>query len=394
VPANRFHHLRPHFNFHANPAALPCEAARFLASGAGQVSARLAQWVRLWENDHVEQQEGRGGVMQPSADYPRDVTDRMIRESLSKPANLADLVREVVPTVAPRLAFDHAQLLPREFFMADWASREADLPFEVPLLSGESGSPALVLVLLEHQSDTDAVLPLRMLFRTVAYWARQWQQWLARPRPRGRLLLSPVIPIVLYTATLPWGSNTRLVDLLAGPEELHQFAPVWEPIFWNLSEHTPEELLNAGPRMQFLAVMRTATESREVFQTPLERAGRNLFPLAEGQAMRWAELLRLLFEYSVWRRPNTEQTEIRDTLRRTTSGRQETEEMGNTIAEHLIEQGQLKAARRYLRQVLEKNCGSLPEGLVQQIEAIEDLARLEAAFQRALRIQTLDDFAL
>jgi hypothetical protein len=212
------------------------------------------------------------------------------------------------------------------------------------------------------------------------------------------LRLSPVIPIVLYTASVPWGSNTRLADLMAGPAEFHVFVQGWQPLFWNLAEHTPEALLAAGPWMQFLAVMRTGEGAPGLFRTTVEQAWQNLVPLATTEAVRWAELLRLIFDYALYRRPAAEHPDLRESLRRVYPGRQEVEVMANTIAEELMRQGaeqaEIRLARRMLRDALKAHCDPLPETLVQQIEAISDLERLLQAHQRAVRLRALDEFTL
>jgi hypothetical protein len=72
--------------------------------------------------------------------------------------------------------------------------------------------------------------------------------------------------------------------------------------------------------------------------------------------------------------------------------------MVQTAAEALMEEGARKEAlrrtRRYLRSLLESRMVALPESLSQQIDATEDVAKLEEAFHRALRLDKLDDFRL
>ncbi len=121
----------------------------------------------------------------------------------------------------------------------DWRRREADLLFEIPYRLGEVEETALVWILIEHQSDTDPLMPLRTFSVTAALWDRQWREWTRLPLPRPPLRLMPVLPLVLYTGGVPWGSNRTLADLLGEPTALHSFAPRWEPLFWNLADLTP-----------------------------------------------------------------------------------------------------------------------------------------------------------
>ncbi|MGF1583374.1 MAG: Rpn family recombination-promoting nuclease/putative transposase [Gemmataceae bacterium] len=101
------------------------------------------------------------------------------------------------------------------------------------------------MVLIEHQSQTDQLMPLRVLYFAVVYWHKCWWKWASQPATRNNLKLPTVLPIVFYTADREWGSSRTIVDLLGPPNELHQFAPNWEPIFWNLSDESADGLLNS-----------------------------------------------------------------------------------------------------------------------------------------------------
>jgi hypothetical protein len=230
-------------------------------------------------------------------------------------------------------------------------------------------------------------MPLRMLLSIVGWWARQWQQWQQSEPPRGSLRLSPVIPLVLYTATRPWGSNQSLADLIDCPEELRRFLPDWQPEFWNLGQRSAEELLAGGPWMQFLAVMRTGEQSPELFRSTLQAAGQNLTGLEATDPVRWGHLLRLVMEFSVWRRPRQERDDIIQTLRQTNPTRQaEVQAMSQTIAGQWLEEGEqrgeLREARRALRAVAGAKFDPLPASLLQQWEACTDLDWLRSTLLR------------
>src|SRR5579859_4342907 len=109
--------------------------------------------------------------MRPTGEPPRDFVDRLIRTLLSRAANLADFIHSARPRLAT--GFDFTQVRPagREFITEDWRAREADLLFEIPYRWGEDQAEVLVWLLLEHQSDTDTLAPLRALFETVMAWA-------------------------------------------------------------------------------------------------------------------------------------------------------------------------------------------------------------------------------
>src|SRR5260370_37813260 len=218
----------------------------------------------------------------PADLLPRDLTDRLIRESLHHPANLRSFLRQAVPELADGFDCERARLLERGLLTEDWRERESDLPFEIPYRVGENEVWALVCVLIEHQSDTDPLMPLRLLTYATLYWDRQWRAWQNLAVPRPPLRLQPVLPIVFYTGPVPWGSNRRLTDLLGEPKAFHAFAPQWEPIFWNLAESDSETLLqNREQWLQLLGVLRSMREDNQQFETVFDDAVRHLRELAD-----------------------------------------------------------------------------------------------------------------
>jgi hypothetical protein len=298
--------------------------------------------------------------MRPEADLPRDLPDRIFRRSLRRPANLSDFLHLVVPRLADGFDCERARLLDREFLTEDWRRREADLPFEVPYRTAGGEEPALVCVLIEHQSDTDPLMPLRLLAYAVGYWDLQWQAWAGSDRPRPPLRLHPVLPIVLYSGARPWGSNRTLADLLGEPAAFHGFAPRWEPIFWNLADQTPAGLLNGGEWSQMLAVVQSADRDEAVFEPTFPDAMRRLSGLANRDPVRWQELVWMALSYAWSRRPAHDR-------------------------ERPLE---------ILRQLLTERFGVLPEGVQQQIDQATDLGRLAAAIRQAFIVKSLDELQL
>ncbi len=139
--------------------------------------------------------------MASQAELPRQLPDRMIRESLQTPANLRDFLKDCVPDVADHLDYSKLRPLERDMLTDDWRLGTVDLLFEVPYV--DEAAAALVAILIEHQSDTDPFVPLRTLLTTTGFWERAWREWEAKAKPRPPFVLPPVIPIVLYTADVP-----------------------------------------------------------------------------------------------------------------------------------------------------------------------------------------------
>ncbi|HEY7315518.1 MAG TPA: Rpn family recombination-promoting nuclease/putative transposase [Gemmataceae bacterium] len=346
--------------------------------------------------------------MMPSHEPPRKLPDQVIRESLQHPASLREFLQDAVPHLAAGFDCERARLISREFPMEDWRSREADLPFEIPYRTAEGERLALVCVLIEHQSDTDPLMPLRMLYFAVGYWDRQWKTWAGLKPPRPPLWLAPVLPIVLYTGPTPWGSNRTMVDLLTEPSAFHAFAPKWEPIFWNLAERTPQDLLNSGAAwLEMLSVLRVERAEATVFQSVFAEAAKRLAALQGREEVRWHDCLRVVLTYASWRRPPAEAKALEDiALAANPTRKEEVRRMIQTIAEELIERGRaeghaegraegaLDSNREALRRLLLHKFKQLPAVVLQRIESCTDIERLKAALEHVLDMKSLDEFNL
>jgi hypothetical protein len=255
--------------------------------------------------------------MMPSAPPPRDLPDRLIRESLKRPANLRDFLR-------------------------------------------------------------------------------LWQHWQAISRPRPTFHLHPVLPLVLYTGLVPWGSNRTIADLLAGPSAFHAFTPAFAPVFWNLADRTPEALLHSGaPWLQMLAVFRAIAAPPEDFQRLLGEVATRLATLADQEHHRWYELTRMAWSYAAFRRPAQEHPALQQAVWQANPRHpQEMQNMEKTMADVWFEQGELRQLRKQVRRFLDRRFQPLPEAVIQRIEQCTDINRLEAALDQAVQIRSLDELNL
>jgi hypothetical protein len=337
----------------------------------------------------------------PVSDEPpqHDFRDKVLRDSLRHPEHLRTFLEQAVPQFATGFDCGRARLLDREFPLDDWRRREADLPFEIPYRVGTEEVWALVCVLIEHQSDTDPLMPLRLLYFAVVYWDRQWREWQQLPRPRPTLRLRPVLPIVLYTGARPWGSNRTLADLLDEPAAFHAFAPVWQPLFWNLAEQTPEALLATGAEwLQALAVVRAEGADATTFAGVFTAALRQLEGLHDRDQVRWYDLLRFVLTWALWGRPREEREPLLAAAEATqvdAARQKEVNTVGQTIAEWYMEQGRTEGRGEELRKLLvelgRQRFGEPAESLRAALAALMDLERLERMARRILQASSWQD---
>jgi hypothetical protein len=240
----------------------------------------------------------------PLFDEPplHDFPDRAIRRLLEDPHNLRDLLAAVVPDLVGRFDFGHVEPVDRSFLLDDWRRRESDLLFRVPyeIDGAEAAPPALVCVLIEHQSEPDPWMPLRILVYAALFWEREWKAWEVQNARGQRLRLSPVIPIVFHTGPQPWRTHREMGDLIGGPEVLRAFAPRWQPLFCDLAERSAEELLAAtGEWLTALAVVRAERENAEAFRALFTEVLRRLETLSEREPVRWHDLLWFVLSWAL-----------------------------------------------------------------------------------------------
>jgi hypothetical protein len=129
---------------------------------------------------------------------------------------------------------------------------------------------------------------------------------------------------------------------------------------------------------------------------PLMRGGGEAAIIAQWVQLAGAETnSRLRGDYGALAKVFAELTRARDQWRKALEGWNVTE--SQQVLEWMAQgeaKGALVASRNNLRTFLEARFGTLPAVLVHQIEAIGDLARLDAAIQQAGRIQSLADLQL
>jgi hypothetical protein len=334
-------------------------------------------------------------------DYFRKFPDHATRELLGNPDNLRDLVADVAPDFVEHFDFSRMKSVEREFRLEDWRGREADRLFELPYLEAGMEVAVLVCILVEHLSTPDAMMPFRLLQYAVLYWDRHWKRWRGEPAPRDPLRLNAVLPIVLYTGSRPWTTNHELSDLIAGPESLRALAPHWPPLVWDIAQRTPQEFLEqTGAWLRSLAVVRAEREDTETFANVLREVIDSLEELTETDRVRWHDLMRFVISWALRRRPRDEAAGLKELVAKSQQNRTNKNEVEEMIEstfqtwEQIQEEGEMRARRDDLKRVVQKKFPDAPQEVLDRIGAIDDSARLQELFDRALDAKSLDDIPL
>jgi hypothetical protein len=301
--------------------------------------------------------------MLPTDDSLHDFPDRAIHRELGERHNLRELIAELLSGLVERFDFAGLELVPNTFLLDDWRKRESDMLFRLPFRPGEALPPALVCLLIEHQSEADPWMPLRILVYAVLYWEREWKAWEAeRPRSAG-FRLSSVVPIVFHTGSPPWRTHRVLAELIGGPEELRAHAPRWEPLFWDLAERDPQALVaGAGEWLAALAVVRAEGDrDAAAFQAVYTAVLGRLQRLSAADPVRWHGLVQFVLAWALRRRPSAETEALLAAAQDSQADallRQEVKRMSETILQtrdqEMLVQGQLQEARTTLRLLLNR----------------------------------------
>ncbi len=156
---------------------------------------------------------------------------------LENPGNAQDFLAILETDVVQWIDFPRMQVLRTTFVKRDWRHVEADVVLRAPLISPKGKGTRrklLVHILIEHQSEPDRFMLLRVLEYVVEIFKSQMRQWSRRHASFADLRLQPVLPVVFYTGTRKWKGLGRLVDLIERGDLFTSVTPALQPLFVNL----------------------------------------------------------------------------------------------------------------------------------------------------------------
>jgi hypothetical protein len=347
-------------------------------------------------------------VSEPPADPPepsagrrlspppiREFNDRGTLWLLEDPLNLRDLLQILEPELIVDLDFGRARRENRTFIPADLQKQESDVVFLVPW-RGEPGREVWVYVLLEHQSDHEPLMSLRLYLYMGQLWEAQWREWEDRRMPAEQRRLRPIIPVVFYTGAKRWGTPLGLRHLMELPADLERFAPTWETPFLNLHGTSPETLTRFASAVGWaLRVMQAERAPREQLERILREAMAGLEGLSAEQAGQWLRVAWFLVLLVLHRREEPELGElVIEQARQSKFGeRQEVTRMGLTIIEQAEARGEARMLRSALERVLLRRFGDLPDDVVAAL-AVADVATMNAWLDAAATAASLAEVGI
>ena len=215
------------------------------------------------------------------------------------------------------LADSLPELVEGSFVDEALAGSQSDLLLKVEVASG---GPAFIYLLAEHKSAPAPALPLQLASYMVRIWKRHAGTSAARLRA-----LPPIVPVVVYHGAANWTVAESLRDMIAADEAELDFLPGSGYILRSLRAMDISELSrNPALKAGFITLRREALR----FLPEISES------LPEGDDLRRQVLEYVLRVYSL------DLEELRTRLR--AEGQNELEAIVGTIAETLLEQGEVR----------------------------------------------------
>ncbi len=214
---------------------------------------------------------------------------------LEHPANVHELLGITKSDLLPLIDFDHLKLVRTTFVARDFRHVEADVVLTAPLrVRGGTRRRTVVwlYVLIEHQSEPDELMPIRLLDYIVQIIKAQMRAWASSHPSFAGFRVQPVLPVVLYTGTQRWDTPGRLFNLVEFGERFRSLMPDFEPLFVNLAALAPDQLVpHGGAFGHVLRLVRDRKARPEEFRRLLEAAVASLESMPPAERLRWLELL-------------------------------------------------------------------------------------------------------
>jgi hypothetical protein len=321
---------------------------------------------------------------------------------LEDPRNVRELLAVAGVAVLDLIDFEHMTRAGTTFVQRDYRHVEADVVLRAPLHrpgKGRGRRRITIYILIEHQSEPDPVMALRVLEYVVQIYRAQAREWDQRHRSFAGLRLQPVLPVVLYTGAGRWDALGRLADLVEMGERFAAVIPAHDPLFVNLGGLPPARLESPGGFFGWVLRLVQQRHARPAeFQGLLRRAVAHLEGMPAAERLRWLELLSHIHALVYYERNPAEhpglQGEIEASVR-TDEHRQEVAAMGRTIADELRAQGRKEGAAQALQQAilrhLRRRFGEPPPETVAAVEAATSVKQLNGWLDRVITAARLED---
>ncbi len=315
--------------------------------------------------------------------------DRFFRHFLADRERARAFLRHVLPPDV-LVHLDLTRLTQEEgsFVDPELRAQQGDVLFRVRMKGGQR--PVYVYVLFEHKSYPDRWVAWQLLRYMVRIWEREWQ------RERK---LAPIVPVVVYHGVQGWTAPRAFEALVAAPEALRGYVPDFSYRLYDLNEVEDAVLWQEMVIGSWLAVMKYI--QRPELEVRLEDIVRVLWRWGEVVGSETGiEALITVLRYVTEAREGLSEERVRAVVEKALP---EGGEVMATLAQKWLEegiqqglqQGLVKARRddvvALLRARLQPGEAWL-EWVAEQLEAIDDLGRLQHLLIVAAQVESEEAF--
>jgi putative YhgA-like transposase len=335
--------------------------------------------------------------------FVRNFQENGIQALLEHPGNVRDLLALTGEALVAEIDLDRMHLVRGTFINRDYRRRAADVVLVAPFREGRPDRRLMITILIEHQSEPDPLMPLRMVDYVTQIYRFQERRW--KNRHGGSIAgfrLMPVLPVVFHTGTRPWKRLGTLPDLIRNGERFRRVTPVMECLFVNLPAVSNEVLEKGGGFFGWVLHVIRARQARPgAFSRLVDRVIGHILSMPPEEHARGEELLSYLYAFVYHEREECEKEPLLDRIEAAAwkpEHQRELNQMGKTIAEALRDEGRaeghVSGLRTTLRRLLIRRFGEIPPDLVVIIEGTTDLEHLNGWLDQVVTAERLEDVGI
>jgi predicted transposase YdaD len=126
----------------------------------------------------------------------RQFPENGLKQLLQQPTNVRELLTLARAPLRDRIDFNALTVDPTTYVTADYRHVSSDLVLTAPLrpVRGKRRRRLSLTILLEHQSEPDRLMILRVLDYLVQIWKSQVRLWGQEHRSPASVKLQPILP--------------------------------------------------------------------------------------------------------------------------------------------------------------------------------------------------------
>ncbi len=343
----------------------------------------------------------------------REFPDSGAKWLLSAPENVFGLISILDAEIAGCLDVSRLRDEKANYVLDSLRKQISDKVFTVPFKDAtcETEREVIIIILIEHQSKPVKSMGFRMLFYMTLIWDEQRREWEQNKVPESEWRFQPILPVLFYTGDSNWNTPLNVKALMDLPTELEPFVPQHKTLFLDLNAIAPEKLTeHPHPFGWILRVMKNEKKPLEKLVDELRQAVENIDNLTVDERMQWQMAIHYILLLIYHRREPEERAQLTEIVQKSVQDRKREEEvsnMGRTIAQALIEEGEQRGIERGMERGQVKNAQSntldvltirFPAlhptltDLKERVQRIENLSVLRQLHIDAVKAGSLEDF--